>query len=61
MSNNMIYSDYLGGMVIKGFYITKRNGDVRHYTWNEDDLVYYADDVDDLYYYDVPNNAIFNM
>lgn len=61
MSNNMIYSDYLGEMVIKGFYIKKRNGNFRHYTWNDDDLVYYDDDVDDLYYYEIPNNAIFSM
>ena len=61
MSNNMVYSDYLGEMIIKGFYMKKRNGEYRHYTWNDDDLVYYADDVDDLYYYEIPNNAIFSM
>lgn len=58
---NMIYSDSLGEMVIKGFYKKMRNGDYRHYTWNDEDCVYYADDRDDLIYLDVPRNAITSI
>ena len=57
-TNNMIFSKYLGEMVIKGFYMKKKNGDLRHYTWNDDDCVYWADDVDDKFYFEVPQNAI---
>lgn len=59
--NNMIYSDSLGGMINKGFYMKKVDGEYRHYTWNDNDCVYYADDVDDRYYFEIPKNAIFNL
>ena len=59
--NNMIYSDSLGGMIIKGFYMKKINGEYRHYTWNDEDCVYWADDVDDRYYMEIPKNAIFTL
>ena len=59
--NNMIYSDSLGGMIIKGFYMKKKNGEYRHYTWDDEDCVYWADDVDDRYYCEIPKNAIFTL
>ena len=59
--NNMIYSDSLGGMIIKGFYMKKKNGEYRHYTWSNEDCVYWADDVDDRYYFEIPKNAIFTL
>ena len=57
----MVYSDSLGVMIIKGFYMKKKNGEYRHYTWNDEDCVYWADDVDDRYYCEIPNNAIFTL
>ena len=57
----MVYSEMLGGMIIKGFYMKMRNQQYRHYTWDESDCVYWADDVDDRFYYDVPKNAILNL
>lgn len=61
VENNMVYSDYLGEMIIKGFYMKKKNGEYTHYTWNEDDFVYWNDEVDDSYYYEVPQNAILTL
>ena len=58
---DMIYSESLGEMIIKGFYVKKKNGEYRHYTWNDSDCVYWADDVDDRFYYDVPKNAILTL
>ena len=57
----MIYSDSLGEMIIKGFYMKKVDGEYRHYMWNDEDCVYYADDVDDRYYFEIPKNAIFTL
>ena len=59
--NNMIYSESLGELIIKGFYLKKKNGEYRHYTWNDSDCVYWADDVDDRFYYDVPQKAILTL
>ena len=50
----MIYSDTVGGMIPKGFKRLKKDGEYRHYTWNESDAVYWADDVDDRYYMEIP-------
>ena len=61
VENNMVYSEMLGGMIIKGFYMKKKNGESRHYTWNESDCVYWADDVDDRFYYELPKNAIITL
>ena len=61
VENNMVYSEMLGGMIIKGFYMKKKNGQYRHYTWNESDCVYWADDVDDRFYYELPENAIITL
>lgn len=47
--------------MIKGFYIKKKNGEYRHYTWSNEDCVYWADDVDDRYYFEIPKNAIFKL
>lgn len=60
-ADNMVYSGTLDEMVVKGFYMKKRNGEYRHYTWSEADCVYWADDVDDKFYYEVPKNAIFSI
>ena len=60
-TDNMVYSDHLGEMIIKGFYMKKKNGEYRHYTWNDLDCVYWADDVDDRFYCDVPQNAILTL
>ena len=61
VANNMIYSEYLGEMIIKGFYMKKKNGEYRHYTWNDEDCLYWADDVDDRFYFKVPQNAILTL
>ena len=61
VANNMIYSESLGEMIIKGFYMKKKNGEYRHYTWNDKDCVYWADDVDNRFYYEVPQNAILTL
>ena len=61
VADNMIYSESLGEMIIKGFYMKKKNGEYRHYTWNDKDCVYWADDVDDRFYYEVPQNAILTL
>ena len=61
VTNNMVYSDSLKEMIIKGFYMKKKNGEYRHYTWNDSDCVYWADDVDDRYYFEIPKNAIFTL
>ena len=58
--NNMVYSDSLEKMIIKGFYLKTVSGLYRHYTWNDKDCVYWADDVDDRYYLEIPKNAILN-
>ena len=59
-NDNMIYSDTLDEMIIKGFYI-KNNEEYRHYSWNDLDCVYWSDDVDDRFYYEVPQNAILTL
>ena len=64
----MIYSEYLGMMIPKGFTLKRVYIDItgtkhywingcKHYTWNEDDLVYYNDNVDDDFFYDIPCNG----
>ena len=58
---DMVYSEYLGIMVIKGFYMKKKSGEYRHYTWNDEDCLYWADDVDDRFYFEVPQNAILTL
>ena len=58
ITDNYIYSEFLGAMIIKGFYMKKKNGEYRHYTWNDSDCVYWADDVDDRFYFEVPKNAL---
>ena len=47
--------------MVKGFYMKKKNGEYRHYTWSSEDCVYWADDVDDRYYFEIPKNAIFEL
>lgn len=61
VANNMIYSESLGEIIIMGFYMKKKNGEYRHYTWNDSDSVYWADDVDDRFYYEVLQNAILTL
>jgi hypothetical protein len=46
-----IWSDTVGAMIPRGFKRKLKDGDYRHYTWNESDAVYWADDVDDRYYF----------
>ncbi len=58
---NMIYSETLDEMIFKGFYMKKKNGEYRHYTWNEPDCLYYADETDELWYDEVPSNAVFKI
>lgn len=29
-------------MIVSGFKMKKRNGEYRHYTWNDNDCVYWA-------------------
>ena len=58
---DMIYSESLDEMIIKGFYMKKNNGEYRHYTWNDLDCLYWADDVDDMFYNEVPQNAILTL
>ena len=65
---DMVYSEYLGTMIVKGFTLKRFYIDItgvkpylikgcKHYTWNEDDLVYYNDDVDDDFFFDIPCNG----
>ena len=60
-TNNMIYSEYLGVMIIKGFYMKKKNGEYRHYTWSDSDCLYWSDDEDCFCYYEIPSNAILTL
>ena len=64
----MVYSEYLGTMVVKGFTLKRAYIDItgknpyfikgcKHYTWDEDDLVYYNDAVDDDFFFDIPCNG----
>lgn len=59
--DKMIYSDSLDEMVLSGFYMKKKSGKYRHYTWNDKDCVYWADDVDDKFRYEVPHTAILEI
>ena len=61
MKVKMIYSESLDCMVIKGFYMKKKNGEYIHYTWDDLDCVYWAVDVDDRYYEELPENAILTL
>ena len=38
----------------KPYYI----GRAKHYTWNDEDMVYYNDDVDDDYFMEAPKNGV---
>ena len=58
IANNMIYTESLGFMIIEDFYMKKKNGEYRHFTWSDSDCVYWADDDDDRFYYEIPQNAI---
>ena len=67
--SKLVYSDYLGTMICKGFTTRKvifnKQGSEPykicnpfHWTWNEDDLLYYRDDVDDTSYCEIPKNGV---
>ena len=57
----MIYSNSLDEMVLSGFYMKKKDGTYRHYTWNDEDCVYWADDVDDRCRCEVPTAAVLEI